>query len=151
MLQNTTVMPRAQNCSHLTIRNWIEAERNFTRIWIYVWEMVSTMTQQDKSGAALLPYRTLTLWRVNCFEEHQMHFTMYHTSSTITNSLYLKVIHKEYSRFLNQLFPTLCLYHELNMVIHTSYINIYILIHVKLVFANFCFPCGLWSISYLIR
>ena len=36
----------------------------------------------------------------------------------------IKVIHKEYSRFLNQLFPTPCLYYELNMIIHTSYINI---------------------------
>ena len=37
------------------------------------------------------------------------------------------------------------------MIIHVRYINIYILIHVKLVFAIFCFPCGLWPISYLIR
>ena len=36
----------------------------------------------------------------------------------------VKVIPKEYSRFLNQFFPTPCLYHELNMIIHTSYINI---------------------------
>ena len=36
----------------------------------------------------------------------------------------IKVIHKEYSRFFNQFFPTPCLYHELNMIIHTSYINI---------------------------
>ena len=35
-----------------------------------------------------------------------------------------KVIHKEYSRFLNQFFPTPHLYHELNMIIYTSYINI---------------------------
>ena len=35
-----------------------------------------------------------------------------------------KVIHKEYSRFLNQFFPTPCLYHKLNMIIYTSYINI---------------------------
>ena len=35
-----------------------------------------------------------------------------------------KVIHKEYSRFLNQFPPTPCLYRELNMIIHTSYINI---------------------------
>ena len=38
--------------------------------------------------------------------------------------LSVKVIHKEYSRFLNKFFPTPCLYHELNMIIHTSYINI---------------------------
>ena len=37
---------------------------------------------------------------------------------------YIKVIHKEYSRFLNQFFPTPCSYHELNMIIYTSYINI---------------------------
>ena len=36
----------------------------------------------------------------------------------------VKVIHKEYSRFLNQFFPTPCSYHELNMIIYTSYINI---------------------------
>ena len=36
----------------------------------------------------------------------------------------IKVIHKEYSRFLKQFFPTLCLYHELNIIIYTSYINI---------------------------
>ena len=36
----------------------------------------------------------------------------------------LKVIHKEDSRFLNQFYPTPCLYHELNMIIHTSYISI---------------------------
>ena len=39
-------------------------------------------------------------------------------------SLSVKVIHKEYSRFLNQFFPTPCLYHKLKMIIHTSYINI---------------------------
>ena len=61
------------------------------------------------------------------------------------------VIHKEYSRFLNQFSPPHALYHELNMIVYTSDINIKILIHVKLVFANFCFPCGLWSISYVIR
>ena len=38
--------------------------------------------------------------------------------------LIFKVIHKEYSRFLNQFFPTPCSYHELNMIIYTSYINI---------------------------
>ena len=31
----------------------------------------------------------------------------------------LKVIHKENSRFLNRVFPFPCLYHELNMIIHT--------------------------------
>ena len=36
----------------------------------------------------------------------------------------IKVIHKEYSRFLNQFFPTPCLYHKLNMIIYTSYIII---------------------------
>ena len=36
----------------------------------------------------------------------------------------IKVIHKEYSRFLNQFFPTPWLYYELNMIIHTSCINI---------------------------
>ena len=35
-----------------------------------------------------------------------------------------KVIHKENSRFLDQFFPTPCLYHELNMIIRTRYINI---------------------------
>ena len=39
-------------------------------------------------------------------------------------SAIVKVIHKEYSRFLNQFFPTPCLYHILNMIIYTSYINI---------------------------
>ena len=50
-----------------------------------------------------------------------------------------KVIHKEYSRFLNQFSPPHALYHELHMIVNTSDINIYILIHVKLVFANFVF------------
>ena len=36
----------------------------------------------------------------------------------------LKVIHKENSRFLKRFFPSPCLYHELNMIIHTRYINI---------------------------
>ena len=36
----------------------------------------------------------------------------------------VKVIHKENSRFLNRVFPIPCLYYELNMIIHTRYINI---------------------------
>ena len=36
----------------------------------------------------------------------------------------VKLIHKEYSRLLNQFFPIPRLYHELNMIIHTSCINI---------------------------
>ena len=47
-------------------------------------------------------------------------------------------------------FPHPILYQELNMIIHTSYINIYSIIHAQLVFANFCFPCGIWSNNYLI-
>ena len=34
-----------------------------------------------------------------------------------------KVIHKENSTFLNRVFPNPYLYHELNMIIHTKYIN----------------------------
>ena len=44
--------------------------------------------------------------------------------STEKNCYPIKVIHKEYSRFLNQFFPNPCLYYELNMIMHTSYINI---------------------------
>ena len=36
----------------------------------------------------------------------------------------IKVIHKEYSIFLNQFFLTPCLYHAINIIIHTSYIRI---------------------------
>ena len=44
-------------------------------------------------------------------------------NSGLANIL-VKVIHKEDSRFFNQFYPTPCLYHELNMIIHKSYITI---------------------------
>ena len=38
--------------------------------------------------------------------------------------IHVKVIHKEYSRFLNHFSPTPYLYHELKMIIYTSDITI---------------------------
>ena len=42
------------------------------------------------------------------------------TEAVKSECTYVKEIHEEYSIFLNQFFPTPCLYHELNKIIHTS-------------------------------
>ena len=107
-------------------------------------------------GYHLLDFRNKLQWVSNqnttfFIQEDAFENVVYEMAAVFSRRKWVKMIHKEYSWFLNQFFPTLCLYHELNMIIHTRYINIYIIIGVKLIFANFCFHCGLWSISYLIR
>ena len=59
----------------------------------------------------------------DCYDKKMGKYSQHNKPQRVSGPL-LKVIHKEYSRFLNQFFPTPCLYHELNLIIHTSYINI---------------------------
>ena len=72
---------------------------------------------KDIPITGLVSYKHIT--KINVFDIRKWNYIRKFPSSPS-----VKVVHKEFSKFLNQFFPTPCLYHELNMIIHASYINL---------------------------
>ena len=66
--------------------------------------------------------------------------------------MYIKVIHDANISFSNKFYPrhinNSC---KIFRIIHTRYIQIWILTLCEIIICNFYFPCGLWSMCYLIR
>ena len=110
---------------------------DITRTKSYQSSLFLLVPNQIQTFLSLSPYNRIYLFTAHA---HTHKHTQTHTPPTHTRTacytirlanlilrlengrcvfITLKVIHKEYSRVLNQFFPNPCLCHELNMIIHT--------------------------------
>ena len=111
---------------HFTYRKFIHTPDNAHLFYIIVFHAYLYFSALTKIKIFLSLSSTNSLQPVDAYmcQKSNLEFVKIIACRLIGAEPFFKVIHKEYSRFLNQFFLTPCLYHQLSIIIHTSYINI---------------------------